>query len=171
MRADAKQADPVGEARVRIRTFEERGKVIAPSTPSTADGPVAVGFEACPMGLFLLRARCPHCGGGCSRSSGIGLGLRNSRNWGRSRRGRRASRRRKRPGWNVKTRRVVRRIVESDQRKRKKSRRSSSDISGRCSSRVTGEPKMGDGKLWFDGREDGEQPEGDSDRGVSAGVV
>jgi phage terminase large subunit GpA-like protein len=61
--AAAQQADPVGEARVRLRTYRDTGEslLLATSTPSTSIGPIAVGFEDCPIKLHYF-APCPHCG-------------------------------------------------------------------------------------------------------------
>lgn len=56
------QADPVGEARTRILSYKNQGgKVIGNSTPSTAEGRIAKEYEACPIKLFYY-APCPHCG-------------------------------------------------------------------------------------------------------------
>lgn len=55
------QADPIAEARFRTRTWGDRGLLIAISTPSVPEGPIAVGYEKCPVKLFYY-APCPHCG-------------------------------------------------------------------------------------------------------------
>jgi len=59
------QADPVAEARVRLRTYGEAAGgislLIALSTPSTPLGPIAIGYEDCSIKLHFYIA-CPHCG-------------------------------------------------------------------------------------------------------------
>jgi len=55
------QANPIDEARTRSRTFGDRGLLVAISTPGVPTGPIAVGFEACPVKLYYF-ACCPHCG-------------------------------------------------------------------------------------------------------------
>jgi hypothetical protein len=134
--SQTKQADPVGEARVRIRTYSDRGgKVILPSTPSTEDGPVAVGYDGCQIKLFYF-VPCPHCGG-ISRSFGIGSAFRNTicrtRNPARP-----GSLRRKRRGSNAKTPTAPRRIGAGERRKRSSGRSSWSATSGTCCWRLLG---------------------------------
>jgi phage terminase large subunit GpA-like protein len=59
----SQQADPVAEARVRLRTVRGQGKglLVANSTPSTGNGPIAVGYAKCTIKLYFF-LHCPHCG-------------------------------------------------------------------------------------------------------------
>ena len=58
-----READPVDLARTRLRTLEQqkRSLLIALSTPTTDDGPVAVESDRCPIKLHYYTP-CPHCG-------------------------------------------------------------------------------------------------------------
>jgi phage terminase large subunit GpA-like protein len=60
-----READPVDLARTRLRTLEKqkRSLLVALSTPTTDDGPIAVGYDDCPAGARLFYfVPCPHCG-------------------------------------------------------------------------------------------------------------
>lgn len=57
------EGDVVELLKARTRTLQEMGKgrLIAPSTPTTPDGPVTLGYEACVIKLEIF-VPCPHCG-------------------------------------------------------------------------------------------------------------
>lgn len=58
-----REASPVDLARVRTRTYEERGLslIVALSTPTTRAGLIHAGWEACSIKLWYY-VPCPHCG-------------------------------------------------------------------------------------------------------------
>lgn len=62
-RTPGREGDVVELLKARVRTLVETGKgrVIAPSTPTTPDGPVTVGHDACAIKLEVY-VPCPHCG-------------------------------------------------------------------------------------------------------------
>jgi phage terminase large subunit GpA-like protein len=57
-----REAAPVDLARVRLRTYTELhlSLLIALSTPTTRNGPITKGFEACSIKLWYF-VPCPHC--------------------------------------------------------------------------------------------------------------
>lgn len=58
-----REASPVDLARVRTRTYEERGLslIVALSTPTTRNGLIHAGWDACTIKLWFY-VPCPHCG-------------------------------------------------------------------------------------------------------------
>lgn len=62
-RTHAEEAPPAELARVRTRTYGDRGRIIGTCTPTTVDGTISVEFEACPEDAkFYFFVPCPHCG-------------------------------------------------------------------------------------------------------------